>query len=96
MIFSIILTIFLTYLIWNEFENFFWLNILFSACIAPVLALSLAEIIGRLRVFKTFVYKIDSYNLSDKNMEIYKSDLEDMFKAYNALISKINEVVEEN
>ena len=29
-------------------------------------------------------------------METYKSDLEGMFKAYNALISKINEVVEEN
>jgi hypothetical protein len=54
------------------------------------------EIIGRLRVFKTFVYKIDSYNLSEKNMGTYKSDLEGMFKAYNALISKMNEVVEEN
>ncbi|MAO69836.1 MAG: hypothetical protein CL983_01995 [Euryarchaeota archaeon] len=48
LIFSIILTIFVTYSIWNEFENFFWLNILFSACIAPLLALSLAEMIGRL------------------------------------------------
>ena len=54
------------------------------------------EIIGRLRVFKTFIYKIDSYNLSEKNMETYKSDLEGMFKAYNALISKMNEVVKEN
>lgn len=54
------------------------------------------EIIGRLRVLKTFVYKIDSYNLSSKNIETYKSDLEGMIEAYNALISKMNEVVKEN
>ena len=54
------------------------------------------EIIGRLRVFKTFVYKIDSYNLTEKNMETYKYDLEGMFEAYNALISKMNEIEKEN
>ena len=54
------------------------------------------EIIGRLRVLKTFVYKIDSYNLSSKNIETYKSDLEGMIEAYNALISKMSEVVKEN
>ena len=54
------------------------------------------EIIGRLSVLKTFVYKIDSYNLSSKNIETYKSDLEGMIEAYNALISKMNEVVKEN
>jgi hypothetical protein len=54
------------------------------------------EIIGRLRVLKTFVYKIDSYNLSSKNIETYKSDLEGMTEAYNALISKMSEVVKEN
>ena len=59
-------------------------------------AFSRPEIIGRLRVLKTFVYKIDSYNLSSKNIETYKSDLEGMIEAYNALISKMNEVVKEN
>ena len=54
------------------------------------------EIIGRLRVFKTFVYKIDSYNLTDKNMETYKYDLVGKFEAYNDLISKMNEIVKEN
>ena len=48
------------------------------------------------QVFKTFVYKIDSYNLSLKNIEIYKSDLKGMCEAYNALISKMNEIVKEN
>jgi len=45
--FSVIITIFLTYSIWNEFEDYFWLNLFFSTCIAPLLALSIAEIIGR-------------------------------------------------
>lgn len=59
-------------------------------------AFSRPEIIGRLRVLKTFAYKIDSYNLSSKTIETYKSDLEGMIEAYNALISKMNEVVKEN
>ena len=50
------------------------------------------EIIGRLRVLKTFVYKIDSYNLNYENIEMYKSDLKLMFSSYDALISKINSI----
>ncbi len=50
------------------------------------------EIIGRLRVLKTFVYKIDSYNLNYENIEIYKSDLKLMFSSYDALISKMNSI----
>ena len=48
------------------------------------------EIIGRLRVLQTFVYKIDSYNLNNENIEMYKSDLKLMFSSYDALISKMN------
>ena len=50
------------------------------------------EIIGRLRVLKTFVYKIDSYNLNYENIETYKSDLKLMFSSYDALISKMNTI----
>ena len=50
------------------------------------------EIIGRLRVLKTFVYKIDSYNLNYENIEMYKSDLKLMFSSYDALISKMNRI----
>ena len=50
------------------------------------------EIIGRLRVLKTFVYKIDSYNLNYENIEMYKSDLKLMFSSYDALISKMNSI----
>ena len=50
------------------------------------------EIVGRLRVLKTFVYKIDSYDLNYKNIEMYKSDLKLMFSSYDALISKMNSI----
>ena len=50
------------------------------------------EIIGRLRVLTTFVYKIDSYNLNYENIETYKSDLKLMFSSYDALISKMNSI----
>ena len=50
------------------------------------------EIIGRLRVLKTFVYKIESYNLNKESVDIYKSDLNLMFLSYNALISKMNSI----
>ena len=53
---------------------------------------NIPEIIGRLRVLKTFVYKIDSYNLNYENIEMYKSDLKLMFSSYDALISKINSI----
>ena len=50
------------------------------------------EIIGRLRVLQTFVYKIDSYNLNNENIEMYKSDLKLMFSSYDALISNMNSI----
>lgn len=53
---------------------------------------NIPEIIGRLRVLKTFVYKIDSYNLNYENIEMYKSDLKLMFSSYDALISKMNSI----
>ena len=53
---------------------------------------NIPEIIGRLRVLKTFVYKIDSYILNYENIEMYKSDLKLMFSSYDALISKINSI----
>ena len=53
---------------------------------------NIPEIIGRLRVLKTFVYKIDSYDLNYENIEMYKSDLKLMFSSYDALISKMNSI----
>ena len=47
LLFSISLTIFLTITLWNNLDWPTWINLLFSVCFAPLLALSLAEIIGR-------------------------------------------------
>tara|TARA_Y100000588_G_C13525616_1_gene615473 strand:- start:35 stop:286 length:252 start_codon:yes stop_codon:yes gene_type:complete len=46
--FSISLTIFVTIYIWNNLDWPTWINLLFSICFAPIIALSLAEIIGRI------------------------------------------------
>ena len=47
LLFSISLTIFFTIYLWNNLDWPIWINVLFSICFAPLLALSLAEIIGR-------------------------------------------------
>jgi uncharacterized membrane protein (DUF2068 family) len=45
---SIIITIIITVGIWNNLDWPTWINIFFSACLAPLFALSFAEIIGRI------------------------------------------------
>ena len=47
-------------------------------------------IIGRLRVLKTFMQKIDSYKLDQENLKEYKSDIVNLLESYNALIYQIN------
>ena len=53
-------------------------------------------IIGRLRVLKTFMQKIDSYILNQENLEEYKSDIVNLLESYNALIYQINLRAKEN
>ncbi len=48
LLFSISLTLYFTIHLWNNLDWPTWLNLLFSICFAPLLALSLAELIGRL------------------------------------------------
>ena len=55
-----------------------------------------SPIIGRLRVLKTFMQKIDSYLLNQENLEEYKSDINKLLESYNALIYQINLRVYEN
>ncbi|RAH14880.1 MAG: hypothetical protein CMB56_004245 [Methanobacteriota archaeon] len=45
---SIIFSIYLVYLIMNNFDLSIWIKIILNFCIAPIFALSIAEIIGRL------------------------------------------------
>ena len=55
-----------------------------------------SPIIGRLRVLKTFMQKIDSYILDQQNLEEYKRDIVNLLESYNALIYQINLRAKEN
>ena len=55
-----------------------------------------SPIIGRLRVLKTFMQKIDSYILDQENLEEYKIDIVNLLESYNALIYQINLRAKEN
>ena len=55
-----------------------------------------SPIIGRLRVLKTFMQKIDSYILNQENLEEYKRDIVNLLDSYNALIYQINLRAKEN
>lgn len=54
------------------------------------------EIIGRLRVFKTFVYKINLYEINEENIVMYKDDIKKMIVSYNSLVEKLNSIVNTN
>jgi len=53
-------------------------------------------IIGRLRVLKTYMQKIDSYILNQENIDEYKADIVNLLESYNALIYQINLRAKEN
>lgn len=55
-----------------------------------------SPIIGRLRVLKTFMQKIDSYLLNQENLKEYESDIVNLVESYNALIYQINLRAKEN
>ena len=55
-----------------------------------------SPIIGRLRVLKTFMQKIDSYLLNQENLKEYESDIVNLLESYNALIYQINLRAKEN
>lgn len=53
------------------------------------------EVIGRLRVVKTFVYKVNSYELNAVNLKNYKEDVIMIIESYNAFVEKLNALAEE-
>lgn len=53
------------------------------------------EVIGRLRVVKTFVYKLNSYELNAVNLKSYKEDVIMIVESYNAFVEKLNALAEE-
>ena len=53
------------------------------------------EVIGRLRVVKTFVYKVNSYELNAVNVKSYEEDVIMIIESYNAFVEKLNVLAEE-
>lgn len=53
------------------------------------------EVIGRLRVVKTFVYKVNSYELNAINLKSYEEDVIMIIESYNAFVEKVNTLAEE-
>ena len=54
-----------------------------------------SPIIGRIRVVNTYLQKIDSYLLSQENLDEYKNDLKNLVESYNGLIFQINLISKE-
>ena len=53
------------------------------------------EVIGRLRVVKTYLYKVNSYELNAVNLRNYEEDVVMIIESYNALVEKLNAIAEE-
>jgi len=53
------------------------------------------EVIGRLRVVKTFVFKVNSYELNAVNLKSYEEDVIMIIESYNAFVEKLNALAEE-
>ena len=53
------------------------------------------EVIGRLRVVKTFVYKVNSYELNAVNLRNFEEDVIMIIESYNAFVEKLNALAEE-
>ena len=54
------------------------------------------QIIGRFRVFKTNILKINSNKIEDKDVQTFKNNLKSIIISYNALINMINEIAKKS
>ena len=57
---------------------------------------NIPQIIGRFRVYKTNVLKINSNKIDSKNFQTFKNDLKSIVISYNALINMINKIAMES
>jgi uncharacterized lipoprotein NlpE involved in copper resistance len=53
------------------------------------------EVIGRLRVVKTFVYKVNSYELNAVNLRNFEEDVIMIIESFNAFVEKLNALAKE-
>ena len=58
--------------------------------------LNIPQIIGRYRVFKTHVLKINLEKINFENFKLFKSDLKKIVNSYNSLLKMINKISKES
>ena len=58
--------------------------------------LNIPQIIGRYRVFKTHVLKINVEKINFENFKLFKSDLKKIVISYNSLLKMINKISKES
>ena len=58
--------------------------------------LNVPHVIGRLRVYKTNVFKINSNKIESENIQLFKKNLKSIVISYNALIDMMNKIAKES
>ena len=58
--------------------------------------LNIPQVIGRFRVFKTHVLKINAEKINFENFNLFKSDLKKIVNSYNSLLKMINKISKES
>jgi len=58
--------------------------------------LNIPQVIGRFRVFKTHVLKINAKKINFENFNLFKSDLKKIVISYNSLLKMINKISKES
>jgi hypothetical protein len=58
--------------------------------------LNIPQVIGRFRVFKTHVLKINAKKINFENFNLFKSDLKKIVNSYNSLLKMINKISKES
>ena len=58
--------------------------------------LNIPQVIGRYRVFKTHVLKINVEKINFENFKLFKSDLKKIVISYNSLLKMINKISKES
>lgn len=58
--------------------------------------LNVPQVIGRLRVYKTNIFKINSNKIELENIQLFKKNLKSIVISYNALIDMMNKIAKES
>ena len=58
--------------------------------------LNVPQVIGRLRVYKTNIFKINSNKIELENIQLFKKNLKSLVISYNALIDMMNKIAKES